>query len=142
MVLFQCTECYTQNWYDNASLNDGSNILRVDYKFNIVNMEKPTSEFSRGMRPLFYSEKDATQSGLGWVRCGRDICYYPNQFAKKSDPTRTFYTLSFTVQFPHVNDTSYFSVNYPYTVSMWKHHLAYIMDGRYPQFTGYLRTKF
>lgn len=94
-------------------------------------MEKPTSEFNKGMRPLFYSEKDAKISGTGWVRCGRDICYYPNQFVRKSDPSRTYYTVTFTIQFPHAGDTCYFAVNYPYTVTMWKSHLAYLLDGRY-----------
>jgi hypothetical protein len=104
---------------------------KPDYKFNIVNMEKPTSEFNRGMRPLMYSEKEAALTGAGWLRCARDICYYPNQYARKSDPARTFHTLTFTVQFTNAGDTCYFAVSYPYTVSMWKRHLAYLVDGKY-----------
>ena len=109
-------------------------MLQLDYKFNIINMEKPTSEFNRGMRPLMYSEKEAAQHGAGWLRCARDVCYYPNQYARKSDSARTYHTLTFTVQFIHVGDTCYFAVNYPYTLSMWKQHLAYLVDGQYPSF--------
>ena len=31
----------------------------VNYKFNIVNLLKPDSSFNQGMKPLFYSKKEA-----------------------------------------------------------------------------------
>lgn len=46
------------------------------YRFNIINLLKPDSLYNHGMQPLFYSEIEAQRSGKGWVRCGRDVCYY------------------------------------------------------------------
>jgi hypothetical protein len=31
----------------------------VTYKFNIVNLVKPESSYNQGMKPLFYSKKEA-----------------------------------------------------------------------------------
>ena len=52
----------------------------VDYKVNIINMMKPDSLFALGMRPVLYSEAGAA-AGVGWVRCGSHICYFPNQYS-------------------------------------------------------------
>jgi hypothetical protein len=52
------------------------------YKFNIINMEKPSSEYNLGMKPLMYSEKAAETQGIGWLRQGTNICYYKSQYVK------------------------------------------------------------
>lgn len=67
------TTSYTQWYYFRIT-----NIKRgVSYKFNIVNLIKPDSTFNQGLKPLFYSKKEAdVGSGVGWYRDGRDICYF------------------------------------------------------------------
>lgn len=46
------------------------------YRFNIINLLKPDSLYNHGMRPLMYSEIEAKTNGKGWIRAGRDVCYY------------------------------------------------------------------
>lgn len=65
------------------------------YRFNIINLLKPDSLYNHGMQPLMYSEKDATLSGKGWQRVGKDICYYQNSLKKKQ--AGHFYTLTFSL---------------------------------------------
>jgi hypothetical protein len=73
----------------------------VPYKFNIINMEKPTSEYNSGLKPLLYSEKKAEQA-VGWTRVGTNICYYRNQYTlKDGSKSKSYYTLTFTVQFDY-----------------------------------------
>jgi len=52
----------------------------VKYKFNILNLEKKNSAFSKGMRPVMFSLREALLTGVGWHRCmiAEDIFYYPN----------------------------------------------------------------
>ncbi len=52
------------------------------YRFNIVNLMKPDSTYTNGMRPLIYSVKEAEATGIGWQRDGFNIAYYQN--ARKS----------------------------------------------------------
>ena len=58
----------------------------LDYRFHIINMMKPDSLFSSGMRPLLYSEKSASGSGVGWVRCADEIAYFMNQYSYLTAP--------------------------------------------------------
>lgn len=83
------------------------------YRFNIINLLKPDSLYNHGMQPLMYSENDAANSGKGWQRVGKDICYYQNSLKKKQ--AGHFYTLTFSLQFDHDNDVVYFAHSYPYT---------------------------
>ena len=46
------------------------------YRFNIVNLMKPDSTYSNGMKPLVYSVKEAENTGIGWQRDGYNIAYY------------------------------------------------------------------
>ena len=73
------------------------------------------------MQPLMYSEKDAETKGLGWQRAGRDICYYQNSIKKKT--AGHYYTLTWTVNFEHDNDTIYFAHSYPYTYTDLQRYL-------------------
>lgn len=50
----------------------------VTYRFTIVNLMKSSSLYSKGMRPLLYSERAAVENGVGWHRTGSDIRYYRN----------------------------------------------------------------
>merc|ERR1712224_822286 len=54
-----------------------------EYRFNIINMVKPTSVYNEGMRPLIYSTIEATLHGIGWVRGSENIIYYQNGIRRK-----------------------------------------------------------
>lgn len=63
------TTAYTQWFYFKVS-----NVRKfTTYKFNIVNLVKPESSYNQGMKPLFYSGKEAEShdgNGVGWYRDG------------------------------------------------------------------------
>ena len=59
------------------------------YRFNIVNLMKPDSNYKMGMRPLIYSVKEAESNQIGWQRDGFNIAYY--QSARKKKPTATVF---------------------------------------------------
>ncbi|XP_077292800.1 cytosolic carboxypeptidase 1-like [Arctopsyche grandis] len=89
------------------------------YVFNIVNCEKSDSQFNFGMKPVMYSVKEATLGRPGWVRAGSDICYYRNSYQcyKNKVPTKSYLTVTFTIDFPHSNDVCYLAYHFPYTYS-------------------------
>ena len=82
------------------------------YKFNIINLLKPDSVYNQGLLPLIYSEREAESSGVGWHRCGSDVAYFQNGIKRKNG---SYYTLTFSVCFPHDDDTAYLAHCYPYT---------------------------
>ena len=45
-------------------------IPNAAYKFNILNMSKPASQFGQGMQPVMYS-----MANPGWRRAGESVCY-------------------------------------------------------------------
>ncbi|RNF04484.1 putative zinc carboxypeptidase [Trypanosoma rangeli] len=64
------------------------------YRFNILNMEKSSSTFNEGQRPLMLLVEDAVSktgvSGLPqWTRCGHDIFYYRNLYRRPARCTTT-----------------------------------------------------
>eukprot|EP00002_Diphylleia_rotans_P039288 TRINITY_DN9084_c0_g1_i2.p1 TRINITY_DN9084_c0_g1~~TRINITY_DN9084_c0_g1_i2.p1 ORF type:complete len:864 (-),score=127.11 TRINITY_DN9084_c0_g1_i2:132-2723(-) len=88
------------------------------YQFNIINLEKPNSQFNYGMMPVIYSSKRAAEEQIGWYRSGFDICYHPNRYLKeKKGKTFNCYSLTMKLQFPHDDDTCYIAYHYPYTYS-------------------------
>ncbi|XP_063800625.1 cytosolic carboxypeptidase 2 isoform X2 [Pseudophryne corroboree] len=86
----------------------------VPYRFTITNLMKSNSLYNTGMKPLMYSEHDASLRGEGWKREGKDIKYYRSS---RSQEGGTLYCLTWTFEFPHDNDTCYFAHCYPYTYS-------------------------
>ena len=91
---------------------------------------KPESSFNDGMKPLFYSKKQAEQRELGWMRAGEDIAYYPSSTTRlrvfngilEEDglsqlPVGSTFTLSFKMQFKYDNDEIYLAYCFPYTYS-------------------------
>ncbi|XP_074650112.1 cytosolic carboxypeptidase 1-like isoform X2 [Tubulanus polymorphus] len=95
----------------------------VKYRFNIVNCEKPNSQFNFGMQPVIYSVVEAVAGRPYWKRFGTEICYYKNHFIRSSQTTggvsgKTYYTTTFTVKFKHEKDVCYIAYHYPYTYSM------------------------
>ncbi|XP_064474272.1 cytosolic carboxypeptidase 1-like isoform X2 [Ornithodoros turicata] len=101
------------------------------YTFNIINLERSGSLYTEGQCPLLYSVRENLQrretgSNGGWRRVGEDICYFRNQYARSHTSRsvdRPYYTLSFTVQFPHDGDVCYLAYAYPYSFSLLKSHL-------------------
>ncbi|VFV28675.1 cytosolic carboxypeptidase 2 isoform 5 [Lynx pardinus] len=82
------------------------------YRFTIVNLLKPKSLYTVGMKPLMYSQLDAKTHNIGWRREGNEIRYYKNN---RDDGQQAFYCLTWTIQFPHDQDTCFFAHFYPYT---------------------------
>ncbi|XP_055996459.1 cytosolic carboxypeptidase 2-like isoform X25 [Ostrea edulis] len=93
------------------------------YRFTIVNFMKSDSLYNDGMKPLIYSEKNAQQKKIGWVRGGGDIKYYKNNLSlsgtinrySTSKCDKSFYSLTWTVKLEHNHDTVYFAHCFPYT---------------------------
>ena len=108
------TNGHTQ-WYYFAASNTRAN---VPYTFRIINLYKRTSMYNDGLRPLLYSDKAASGTdGYGWRRCATDISYRRNEFqySKGGGMARSYYTLKFTVEFPHSLDRVYLAHCYPFT---------------------------
>uniref|UniRef100_A0A2K5ECX2 Cytosolic carboxypeptidase 2 n=1 Tax=Aotus nancymaae TaxID=37293 RepID=A0A2K5ECX2_AOTNA len=82
------------------------------YRFTIVNLLKPKSLYTVGMKPLLYSQFDAVTRNIGWRREGNEIKYYKNN---TDDGQQPFYCLTWTIQFPYDQDTCFFAHFYPYT---------------------------
>lgn len=91
--------------------------------------------FYPGMQPVMYSTIEAQEGRAGWIRAGSNVCYYRNYFTRSREATggqggKTYYTSTFTVTFPHANDTCYFAYHYPYTFTMLQvrscwHHISF-----------------
>ncbi|XP_049749303.1 cytosolic carboxypeptidase 3 isoform X4 [Elephas maximus indicus] len=111
------TNKHTQ-WYYFQVTNTQAEIA---YRFTIVNFTKPASLYNRGMRPLFYSEKEAKVHNIGWKRIGDQIKYYKNNLGQDG---RHYFSLTWTFQFPHNKDTCYFAHCYPYTYSNLQDYLS------------------
>uniref|UniRef100_H3DED1 Cytosolic carboxypeptidase 1 n=1 Tax=Tetraodon nigroviridis TaxID=99883 RepID=H3DED1_TETNG len=112
------------------------------YRFNIINCEKSNSQFNYGMQVLMYSVQEAISGRPRWVRTGTDISYYKNHFARSSlaaggQKGKSYYTLTFSINFGHKDDVCYLAYHYPYTYSTLKMHLSKLEDLRTPQI--YLR---
>ena len=104
----------------------------------------PFCSLSPGMQPVLYSTRQQC-----WMRVGSDVTYYKNNFIFKrkrrrrdhhtistntsgtrvtsshpGDAIKTFYTLTFTVEFPlaSAGDVCYLAYHYPFTYSMLQVH--------------------
>ncbi|CAI2382700.1 unnamed protein product [Moneuplotes crassus] len=111
------TTNYTQWFYFKVT-----NMKRcVPYTFKIVNMVKPSSLYSQGMKVLSYSVKSSEISYQGWQRVGKNISYTQNTYKKKGGGK--YYTLSFTTNFDYDNDCVYFAHCFPYTYTDLKYFL-------------------
>lgn len=81
--------------------------------FLVSNFSKQTSLFSKGMRPLMHSPR------TGWVRCGDDISYAPNEPPSPDGKSDQTFTLSFSHVFERTQatETVYFAYSHPYAYS-------------------------
>ena len=41
-----------------------------------MNLSKPDSQYSVGMKPVLYSELEAKETGTGWTRAGTEMTYF------------------------------------------------------------------
>ncbi|KAL8577865.1 hypothetical protein ACOMHN_018670 [Nucella lapillus] len=115
----------------------------LSYRFNIVNCEKLNSQFNFGMQPLMMSVTEAMAGRPGWMRVGKDICYYRNHFLRSSQTTggvkgKAYYTATFTMRFPHNCDVCYLAYHYPYTYTTLRAHL-YQWEGQVDQSQVFFR---
>ncbi|XP_042648616.1 cytosolic carboxypeptidase 3 isoform X2 [Tyto alba] len=113
------TSRHTQWYYFRVSNTQAG----VPYRFTIVNFTKRNSLYKRGLRPLLYSEADAEKHKVGWRRTGNEIKYYKNNVGQGR---RQYFSLTWTFQFPHDQDTCYFAHCYPYTYSNLQEYLVAI----------------
>ena len=79
----------------------------TEYRFSFVNFSKPDSQYSVGMRPVLYSELEAARTGVGWVRAGTEMTYFKESKSPSDANKPSQYIMSFTLSFPHENDTWY-----------------------------------
>ncbi|NXI34381.1 CBPC4 carboxypeptidase, partial [Galbula dea] len=112
--------------------------LAVSYRFNIINCEKFNSQFNYGMQPVMYSVKEAFQGRPRWLRAGHDICYYKNHYHCNTATGggargKFYYTLTFSIKFPHKDDVCYLAYHYPYTYSTMMSHLDILEQTRNPK---------
>uniref|UniRef100_A0A663N5J2 tubulin-glutamate carboxypeptidase n=1 Tax=Athene cunicularia TaxID=194338 RepID=A0A663N5J2_ATHCN len=112
--------------------------LAVPYRFNIINCEKFNSQFNYGMQLVMYSVKEALQGRPRWLRAGHDICYYKNHYrcsaaAGGGMRGKFYYTLTFSIKFPHKDDVCYLAYHYPYTYSTMMSHLDILEQNRNPK---------
>ncbi|XP_009707573.1 PREDICTED: cytosolic carboxypeptidase 4, partial [Cariama cristata] len=112
--------------------------LAVPYRFNIINCEKFNSQFNYGMQLVMYSVKEALQGRPHWLRAGYDICYYKNHYrcsaaAGAGVRGKCYYTLTFSIKFPHKDDVCYLAYHYPYTYSTMMSHLDILEQNRNPK---------
>ncbi|KAM7534328.1 hypothetical protein Aperf_G00000108142 [Anoplocephala perfoliata] len=110
------TRTHVQWFYFRVSNMDSA----VRYRFNIINLEKPGSQFNRGMQPVVFSVKEAMNGRPTWYRAGGCIKYYKNHFVRRGTHTknsRNYFTATFSLQFKHRGDVCYIAYHYPYTHS-------------------------
>ncbi|XP_068131262.1 cytosolic carboxypeptidase 4 isoform X2 [Hyperolius riggenbachi] len=108
----------------------------VPYRFNVINCEKGNSQYNYGMQPVIYSVKEALNGKSFWLRTGSKVCYYKNVFCYRTSEARKrrrYYTLTFTVKFPHYDDVCYLAYHYPYTYSALMSHLQILESRHDPQ---------
>ncbi|KAM6285798.1 cytosolic carboxypeptidase 3 isoform 2-T2 [Spheniscus humboldti] len=113
------TSRHTQWYYFQVSNTQAG----MSYRFTIVNFTKRNSLYKRGLRPLLYSEANAKKHKVGWQRTGNEIKYYKNNAGQGG---RQYFSLTWTFQFPHDQDTCYFAHCYPYTYSNLQEYLVAI----------------
>ena len=109
----------------------GLPVPEMRVKFNVINLTKPDSLFNSGMQMVMYSKHNASTKNIGWVRTGSEICYYANQYPRRStagEGENNYYTLTFTIEFPNPKDTYLLAYTYPYTHRDYLRHVESILN--------------
>ena len=111
--------------------------IGAQYKFNIINMSKTSSQFNQGMQPCVYSEHEKqwrrTGDGVYYMRYICISCllathwhWLRNHYLQST--TTLFSTLTFNVTFKQP-DVHYIAYHFPYTFSelqVWMLTLRYL----------------
>ncbi|XP_072107473.1 cytosolic carboxypeptidase 3-like [Mobula birostris] len=134
--LMLCTDLYTTRHTQWFYFQVQNTHKAMPYRFTIVNLTKPTSLYNRGMKPLMYSSRDASEGRLGWRRVGTHIRYYKSMCRGER---HQFYSLTWTFQFPHDSDTCYFAHCYPYSYSDLQDYLLDVATD--PVKSSYCKTR-
>ncbi|KAI5936413.1 Cytosolic carboxypeptidase 2 [Manis javanica] len=111
--------------FESGNLQKAVRVKDATYRFTIVNLLKPKSLYTIGMKPLMYSQLDANTHNIGWRREGNEIKYYENNI---DDGQQPFYCLTWTIQFPHDQDTCFFAHFYPYTYTDFQCYLLSVAN--------------
>lgn len=112
------TQGYTQWYYFSVKSFKSEHTV----KFNILNLAKPHSLYTHGLKPLIFS----TKSEQSWVSGGFDISYIQNSIPRKeiqAGGPSTYFTLSFSYTFEYEADRVFFSYSYPYTYTRLQKYL-------------------
>ncbi|KAK3581760.1 hypothetical protein CHS0354_036079 [Potamilus streckersoni] len=130
------TDLYTQRhtqWYYFRVQNV---VPGITYRFRIVNLLKRDSLYNYGMRPLVYSEMDASTKDIGWVRAGHHVSYSRNVLHLHCPLLQrgiAYYELEWQMEFPNENDTYYLAHCYPYTFTDLKDDLENLLNDKQRQ---------
>jgi hypothetical protein len=100
-------------------------------RFCILNMVKPQSLYSMGMKPFVYSKTEYMEKNVGWVNDGYDIGYFQNDIIRKKRKGAksigsNYYTLHFSYQLKHDQDEVFFAQFIPYTYTDLMKYLFFI----------------
>uniref|UniRef100_A0A8C5K599 Cytosolic carboxypeptidase 1 n=1 Tax=Jaculus jaculus TaxID=51337 RepID=A0A8C5K599_JACJA len=132
-------DLYIEIVKNTKSVPEYSEVAYPDYFGHIPPpFKEPILERPYGMQPLMYSVQEALNARPWWIRMGTDICYYKNHFSRSSvaaggQKGKSYYTITFTVNFPHKDDVCYFAYHYPYTYSALQMHLQKLESAHNPQ---------
>ena len=118
----------------------------IDYVFNIVNFTKSDSLFNYGMRPVLYSvienggirpnqlyltaqkEKQKQKDGkCGWYRYGKNVKYIKSK-VQREGVVKSYYILSFTINWKNANDTIYLAHSFPYTCTRIRETMKHLIN--------------
>lgn len=117
--------------HDGVYKGDGANNGdQVKIRFNIINLTKPQSMFSQGMKPVHFSFNRARRDKIGWRRMGEDVMYVEN--AHPADRKRKYHSLSFTASFSDPSDKHLFAMCFPYSYSALQRDLHLLSEARHP----------
>ena len=110
----------------------GNTKKNMTVRFNLINMKKSGSLFGDGgMQPCVYSQIDARERNIGWIRSGTDVIYYNNSTSARlstNDYQRKQSTLSFIYTFQHDSDCVFFAMCHPYTYTDMQEDIAAIRN--------------
>mmetsp|Transcript_25116 Transcript_25116/g.44018 ORF Transcript_25116/g.44018 Transcript_25116/m.44018 type:complete len:893 (-) Transcript_25116:460-3138(-) len=90
--------------------------------FTILNLMKPFSLYSEGLRPVIFSRAASELHGEGWTRGGTNIQYFENSMPKPGGGY--YYSLRFKYTFEYAEDEVSFAHCYPYTMQDLQQLLA------------------
>ena len=101
------------------------------YRFTIVNLYKAGSLYNQGMQPVFYSEEEAREHGLGWHRAGHNIKYFKTPLHRTDTKQEMFcFGVTWSHTFKHSGDTCFFAHCYPYTYSDLQDYIQTMLNNR------------